>query len=171
MAENKNSIILGIGNMVLSDSGAGMKTIRYLQRHYADLESIAHVEAAGLSYTLMPKLENTDTLIIFDAARLDKRPGTVTCLQGIQMDRFLRQPKRTLNEMALADILNMVQLNECCPAHRALIAIEPKKTNWGKRLSSPVSRAIPKAAQHALTLLTQWTGYRPAQDAASTMNG
>jgi hydrogenase maturation protease len=156
---NKNeNVILGIGNLALSDDGAGVKTVRHLLKKNPTRDSLSIIDGGNLDYSLMDILEQCKNLIIITAPKLNFAPGTVTCFQGTEMNKVLKRPQRTANETALAEILEMVRLANQYPQHCALITIEPKKVTWGNRLSSNVNRAIPVAADHALQLMGQWTG-------------
>ncbi len=109
-----------------------------------------------MDYSMIQELENANTLIIIDAAKLNKKPGTVSCLVGSAMDQYFQRHRGSLNESIMAGILEMMRLAEHNPAHRALIAIEPKNVQWGKRLSTTVTRAVPVAAKQALALIANW---------------
>lgn len=162
MSNNCKYLLLGIGATALSDTGAGLKSIRYILRQYPDITTIANIYHGRLDRNFVSKLEQTENLIVFDTTVLNHKPGTVTCLVDNKMDIFLSQPRRTAFETALANLMQLTMHKEKKTMRRALIAIEPKKTGWGNRLSNPVSKAIPEAVQQAIGLLCEWSGIEPS---------
>ena len=155
--KNHKNVILGIGNLALSDDGAGVKTVRHILKQNPNLDCLSVIDGGNLDYELTNVLEQCENLIIIDAPKLDFTPGTVSCFLGSEIDKVLKRPQRTANETALAEILNMVRLAKQYPKHCALITIEPKKVSWGNRLSASTRKALPLAADQALKLMSHWT--------------
>jgi hydrogenase maturation protease len=150
------TLILGIGNILLSDEGIGVHTLNYLQTHYGHLNDINYVDGGTLSFTLAPAIEEAHHLIVIDAARLQAEAGTIQTFIDTQMDDFLSTPQRSVHEISLIDLLTIVRLTERLPQKRALIGIQPQKLNWGDVPSPKVAQSIPQAATVAIQLLKKW---------------
>lgn len=150
------TLILGIGNTLLSDEGVGVQMLDYLRRHHPELADIRMLDGGTLSFTLAPYIESAEHLIVLDAAELLAPAGTVQVFTGTDMDHFAGRTKRSVHEVSLGDLLAIAHLTESLPGRRALVAIQPDNTDWGHDLSSPVRRALPAAARRVLTLLHQW---------------
>lgn len=155
------TLILGIGNTLLSDEGVGVHMLDYLRRHHPELSGALLLDGGTLSFTLAPYIETAEHLIVVDAAELLAAPGTVQVFTGDDMDRFAGRTKRSVHEVSLGDLLSIAHLTGCLPAHRALVAIQPEFVDWGHALSNPVKRALPQAARRVLTLLHQWSAVGP----------
>lgn len=154
----RKNVILGIGNTVLSDDGAGIKVVRQIMKNHPNLPAVHLIDCESVFSNLTEVLENSENLIVIEAAKLGHSPGSFTTIQGPDLDQFLNRTQRNANETALADIYQIVRLSKQAPENRALIVIEPKKTSWGNRLSACVSRSLPKVAQEAMALMGDWTG-------------
>lgn len=152
----KDDLVLGIGNLLLSDEGAGVHAVQYLVDNYALPPSVTVIDGGTLSFSLAEYVENSRSLIVFDAAQLNKLPGTVQCLVGAAMDEYLGSTRSSVHEVGLADVMDIVRLSGHAPRKRALIAIQPAKLGWGEHLSEPVAAAVPRAVQHAFQLLADW---------------
>lgn len=150
------TIVLGIGNILLSDEGIGVLTLNYLKDHYSHLKQVEYLDGGTLSFTLVPMIEEADHLVVIDAAQLQAEVGTVRSFIDQQMDEFLGHSSRSVHEIGLIDLLTMVRLTERLPTRRALIGIQPKKLDWGDQPSPEVAQAIPKAAHIAIELIKQW---------------
>ena len=151
------TLILGIGNTLLSDEGVGIRMLAHMQRHYPGLSNVEYLDGGTLSFTLAAWIERAENLIVVDAAELNAAPGTVAVFAGEEMDRFAGKTKRSVHEVSLGDLLAIAHLTETLPENRALVAVQPRDVDWGHSLSNPVKQALPKAAGHIFDFLQRWT--------------
>lgn len=157
LPEASTVLVLGFGNVLLGDDGAGVKL---LERLRSDLgtDAATFVDAGTLSFSLLSYIESTDSMLVIDAAELDRAPGTIHLFEGIAMDRFLASARRrTVHEVGLIDLLDMARLQECLPRRRALLCIQPYRIDWSEKLSAPVAQALAAAGQQAQALLRHWS--------------
>lgn len=151
------TLVLGIGNTLLTDEGVGVHAVRYLEDHHADVPDTQYLDGGTLSFTLAGSIENARNLIVIDAAQLDTNPGTVRTFVGADMDEFLSgNTKRSVHEVGLMDLLSIARLADHLPENRALIGIQPGNIDWGENPTAPVQAALPIACQHAVNLINQW---------------
>jgi len=150
------TLVLGIGNTLLSDEGVGVRMLDYLEKHYPDLPGVEYLDGGTLSFTLAVWIEAADNLIVVDAAELDAAPGTVEVFTGEDMDRFAGRTKRSVHEVSLGDLLAIAHLTDALPGNRALVAIQPQHIDWGSTLSDPVRQVLPYAASRIAGLARQW---------------
>ena len=162
------TLILGIGNTLLSDEGTGVHMLDYLGEHYPDLPGVEYLDGGTLSFTLAVWIEAADNLIVVDAAELDAAPGTIEVFAGADMDRFAGRTKRSVHEVSLGDLLAIAYLTDALPENRALVAIQPQHVDWGSSLTEPVTQALPEAASRIAGLVRQWQG-EPAAGGARKM--
>lgn len=149
-------LVLGIGNTLLMDEGAGVATLEYMQQHFPKHPNVRYLDGGTLSFTLATELQDSDALIVLDATELHARPGTVRCFEDQEMDSHLGQAKRSAHEVGLMDLMDMARLMERLPAHRALIGIQHETIDWGEEPTVDVARAIPLAAETAARLIQKW---------------
>jgi hydrogenase maturation protease len=152
----EQTLVLGIGNSLLSDEGAGVHLLRYLDSHRPRAAQVELVDAGTLSFTLAEAIEECQQLIVLDAARLGESAGTVRCFEGAAMDRFIGQGRLSVHEVGLCDLLDVARLVGRLPARRALVGIEPAQTDWGTALSPLVEAALPEAAAMVETTIAGW---------------
>jgi hydrogenase maturation protease len=153
------SVVLGIGNILLSDDGAGVHVARYLEGLLGQRVDVQVIDAGTLSFTLAPVIEDADRLIVIDAAQLHAAPGTVRTYFGSDFDSFLGKAKLTVHEVGLVDLLDIARVMESVPQERALVAVQPLCATWGSTLTKDVDAAVPEIASRVIELLDQW----PAQ--------
>ena len=152
----RRDLILGIGNVLLSDEGAGIHAVHYLADHYALPSSATVVDGGTLSFSLAACFENTHSLIVFDAARLNEVPGAVRSMLGPDMDQYLRLKRSSVHEVGLADVVDIARLSGNLPEKRALIAIQPASTELGLDPTPAVKAAIPVACEAIHSLTQGW---------------
>ena len=135
------TLILGIGNNLLTDEGIGIHVIRFLDQYHAGEPGITYLDGGTLSFTLAEPIAEHDNLIVVDAARLGEPPGTVRCLVGADMDRYLQGNRASVHEVGLMDLFDIARLSETFPERRALIGVEPESLDWGDMPSPTVAPA------------------------------
>ena len=150
------TLILGIGNTLLTDEGIGIHVIDHLRETHPDLPGVTCLDGGTLSFTLAGPIAEHDNLIVIDAARLDAPPGSIRTFVGEAMDRHLGGNRQSVHEVGLGDLLDIARLSDTLPRQRALIGIQPASIDWGERPTTEVRRAIDSAARKALQLHANW---------------
>jgi len=151
-----NTLVLGIGNTLLSDEGAGIHALNQLQSAHPDIPGTVFIDGGTLSFTLAAYLQDSDNLIVLDAAELKSPPGTVRTMIGTEMDKFLGAVRRSPHEVGLLDLFDMARLTESLPVNRALIGIQPASIEWGMSPTPAVDKVLPIAVSEALNLIERW---------------
>ena len=150
------TLILGIGNTLLTDEGVGVHVIQYLARHHPGEPGVTFLDGGTLSFTLAGDIADHDCLIVVDAARLGESAGTVRCFEDEQMDRYLGRAQLSVHEVGLSDLMDMARLSDSLPRRRALVGIEPASLDWGDRPTTAVESAVAEAAGLALDMARRW---------------
>jgi hydrogenase maturation protease len=152
-----SSVILGIGNTLLGDEGAGVHALARLRARGLEGPDLHLLDGGTLGFTLAPAIEAAAALVVIDATGLSAAPGTVRVFEGAAMDRFLgAQRRRSVHEIGLLDLLAIARLTDSLPARRALIGIQPGQVDWADRPTPAVARGIERAADATVELLAAW---------------
>lgn len=153
----RKTLILGIGNTLLQDDGAGVHAIRMLTEQTAQRDDIELMDGGTLSFPLAGAIEDTASLIVIDAAQYDGEPGTTKVFVGEQMDAFIGSNRKcSVHEVSLIDLMSIALLAGQLPQRRALIGIQPQTIAWGDTPTLPVAAAIQLACDQALQLVEEW---------------
>lgn len=151
-----HTLVLGIGNTLLGDEGAGIHALNLLEATLGEQPGIIYIDGGTLSFTLAHYIEDCDNLIVLDAAELKSPAGTVSTFEDTDMDNFLGAAKRSPHEVGLLDLFDIARITESLPANRVLIGIQPETMDWSMTPSASVSAALPQAVEHAIVILTKW---------------
>jgi hydrogenase maturation protease len=151
-----HTLILGLGNVLLTDEGVGAAVLHALAPAAAADPDLVLLDGGTLSFTLSGPIGDAARLIVVDAAALGEPPGTVRVFEGEAMDAQLSRHAKSVHEVSLADLLDMARLTDSLPPRRALIGIEPATVDWGDTLTPSVADAVPKAVAEVRRLLDLW---------------
>ncbi len=149
--------VLGVGNVLLTDDGAGVHALRALAQGGACPPQVWLVDGGTLSFSLAEVIEDVDALITLDAAELGAAPGTLRVFEDAELDAFLGAGRRrSVHEVALFDMMALAALAGRLPRRRALIGVQPACFDWGEAPSAVVAAAIPEMCARSLALITRW---------------
>lgn len=150
------TLVLGIGNTLLSDEGIGVHVVEALAERLTDNDDVTLLDGGTLSFTLAAAIEDAERLIVVDASELKAAPGTVRTYVDDDMDAFLNGPRRSVHEVGLTDLMTIARLADQLPSPRALVGIQPEVLDWGERPSAAVAAAIPVACGEVNRLIEAW---------------
>jgi hydrogenase maturation protease len=150
----KPTIIIGIGNPVLTDDAVGVQISRRLAaetENHRDID-VAELYAGGLS--LMEAMVGYDRAILIDAMERGQDPGTVYRMT----DRELVETKNSVcaHNTTLTAALQVGRLAGLpLPGCIEIWGIEPQNvTTFGEELTEAVAQAVPRVVEAILKTLT-----------------
>lgn len=155
MIQNE-TLILGIGNTLLSDEGAGIHALNILQSQYSNIPELNFLDGGTLSFTLAVWIEDCTNLIVLDSTELKSPAGTVKTFINQDMDHFLGNAKRSAHEVGLLDLMDIARITDNLPKRRALIGIQPDIIDWGMQPTNIVQLALGNAVNEASKLIKLW---------------
>jgi hydrogenase maturation protease len=141
-APPRNILILGVGNLLLTDDGFGVHVINAL-RDFTLPPGVTLVEAGIVSHQLIPDFHEADLLIFIDAVEAGDTPGSIFRFRPEDM-HFMSNIKASLHDMSLIDVLHMTALTGERP-ETVIIAVQPKDVrSCSMELNDEIKAAIPK---------------------------
>jgi hydrogenase maturation protease len=142
-------LVLGIGNILLSDEGAGIHVVTRLEKEGFNEADLMDGGTGG--FHLLGFIQSYKTIIIIDAS-LDEFPaGNVRVLHPRYAKDFPRQ--LSAHEIGLKDLLDSAYLLGNMPQIH-LVAISIKNfQEMGMELTDEVRKAIPVAMQSVKELI------------------
>lgn len=153
----KKTLVLGIGNLLIGDEGVGCLAIEALGQRYTMPPEVECVDGGTAGFELLSMLDNKEHVILIDALRDDREPGTVIMVEGDQVPRaFLA--RTTPHQLGICDVLAAAQLTDIMPRHLTLYGIEPKQLDVGIGLSPEVRAGMEKTIRAVVEQLRHY-GY------------
>lgn len=161
-ARAKSIAVVGIGNSLLTDDGAGIHTLQQFAEGNTN-DDVFCLDGGTVGLALLDRLSDLKGLVAIDAMKLGKNPGSITVLQGEEMDAHLRNQHGSVHEVGLSDLMDAMRLRGELPDKRALIGIEPEYMDWGTEPTATVAAALPDAAARAHKLVRDWRTESPGE--------
>jgi len=81
------TLVLGFGNVLLSDDGAGVQLVERLRSELGS-QAAEFVDGGTLSFSLLTYVEATDSMLVIDAADLNSTPAPSTCSKEQRWTHF-----------------------------------------------------------------------------------
>jgi len=151
---------LGVGNLLLSDEGAGLRVVEKLVTAYTLPETIIVLDGGTLGLDLLHYLDGVDDLLIVDAVEMGEEPGTLLRMEGEKIPSFL-SVKMSAHQINIPDMLFAAKLRDSYPENVVLWGIQPGSLEVGLELTPPVAARIDELLEKVLDQLKRW-GFRPA---------
>jgi hydrogenase maturation protease len=117
--------ILGIGNILLTDEGFGVRVIEKLFDEYEFPDHVAVVEGGVLGIHLLGTLSKADHLIVVDAVKNKQPPGTLYRLEKDELpERILM--KNSLHQTDFLETLTLCEMIDKAPQTIVVLGAEPE---------------------------------------------
>ncbi|MEE4638491.1 MAG: HyaD/HybD family hydrogenase maturation endopeptidase [Wenzhouxiangella sp.] len=148
-------LVIGIGNSLMTDDGAGVHVIERLQA--AGLpDHVELIDGGTLGFTLLESVECARRLIVVDAAQLEAAPGVVEVFENAAMDAYLSNCRRSsVHEVNLMDVMSAAKFRGTMPPNYALVGIQPATVDWGSEPTEAVARGVEEATSIIIDMLTE----------------
>jgi hydrogenase maturation protease len=148
---NQNIIILGVGNLLMSDDGVGVHAARGLARNPPP--GVEVVDAGTDVLSTLPFLERASHALIIDAVRAGGSPGDFFCLSEREISTRFGTPN--------AHAINLLASRHLLPPGAAwpqilVLGIEPERLDYGMTLSSTVAAALPQIERRCREIVADW---------------
>lgn len=137
--------ILGLGNILLGDEGAGVRVVERIAELYDLPEDVSAIDGGTMGLDLLPYLKDGGALLIIDALRAGAVPGTVTKIEGDEVPAFF-QTKLSPHQIGIGDLLATASLLDIRPSKTVIFGIEPSDLSTGIDLSPAVAGRVNEVA-------------------------
>ncbi len=153
-----NVLILGAGNLLLSDEGFGVHAVRYLEQRYAFPACVELFDAGTLGIMATHRIEESDLVYILDVVVAEGAPGTL--LRYAKDDFMLnRVPvKLSPHQAGVQEMLLVSEMRGRCPAEIYLLGVIPATTDPGEALSPLLQARLAEVADALVAELRARTG-------------
>jgi hydrogenase maturation protease len=124
--DQKQILVLGVGNILLRDEGIGVRIVEKLQQDYTFSSNVRLLDGGTLGLKLLEPISETDTLIVVDAIVCGQPPGTIERLPLAVLRKRI-SIKNSLHQLDLLETLAHAEFLESLP-ETTIIGIEPEDT-------------------------------------------
>jgi hydrogenase maturation protease len=148
----EKTVVIGLGNLYMRDDGLGIRVAKALMDR--DLgENVSVQEYPEMDFTVIEKLRGASRVIVVDAVKDGKEPGTIS--KYTLTSRKGDLPKLpSLHSLKLSDILDLAMSSGILTCPVVILGVEPKDDFLGIGLSPSVESALPKMIQAVIKELS-----------------
>ncbi len=141
-APSLNVLVLGVGNMLLTDEGVGGRVAEEIIKQYRIPSGVEVVDGGTMGMDLLPYLDDRSHLLIVDAIKTEQKPGHAVRLPLDDPPAFFRT-MISPHQLGLAEVLGITELTDSMPPNIVLFGIEPVSLETAIGLSSEVESNVP----------------------------
>ena len=173
MDVQREVLVLGIGNFLWADEGFGVRAVEALHQAIRFPAGVELMDGGTLGLSLLPYVETSRCVLVFDAIDYGLEPGTLKVLRDAEVPAWGAR-KLSPHQNGFNDVLALAQLHGCAPEHIVAIGVQPQTLDdFGGSLTAPVRARLQDAVQLAAEQLAKW-GYagtpRPVDDKVEPLN-
>jgi hydrogenase maturation protease len=134
-------VVLGIGNILMTDEGIGPHAVNALQQRYALPDEVEVVDGGTAGMELIRYVSNADHLIVVDAVRVGQPPASVVKMTGDAVPAFFRT-KLSPHQVGLSDLLATLMILGESPGTITLVGVQPDSFDMNMDLSPAVAAKL-----------------------------
>lgn len=162
-------LVLGIGNLLWADEGFGVRCVEALAEDWELPPEVRILDGGTQGLYLLPYLQTTRRLIVFDAVDYGLAPGTVKLVEDDEVPRFMGAKKMSLHQTGFQEVIAAASLTGRCPEQMLLIGVQPAELeDYGGSLTPLVRERVDECVALALKRLASWGYLASRRPAAST---
>jgi hydrogenase maturation protease len=117
-------MIMGVGNILFSDEGFGIRVVEALQQRYDFPENVSVIDGGVLGINLMGIIAEADQLIVVDVIRNKGNPGDLYRIDGQDIPDRIRA-KNSLHQIDFLEALTLCQALDKVP-ETVIVGVEPR---------------------------------------------
>jgi hydrogenase maturation protease len=148
-------VVIGIGNTIKSDDGAGVRALEMLEPLVGD--DVELVEGRVYCADMLPVLEGRRKAIFIDGIDSGEEPGAIFRFSPDEV-KSEKKISLSIHDFGVYDLIMAARLLEQCPEELVMFCVQVKDTSVGQELSPEVEAALPRLCE----LVLEEVGGRPA---------
>jgi hydrogenase maturation protease len=163
-------VVIGLGNPLMADDGFGIAAMERLKAEWRFDASVTLVDGGTWGLSLLPIIECADHLLLVDAIRAGKTPGTMILFEGDDVPRCL-STKLSPHQIDLREVLALAQFRGTLPSTLIALGVEPGVVDLRDGLSPVVHAQLDYVIALVVDRLRSWgasASLAPLEEASCT---
>lgn len=147
--DRKKLLVLGVGNLLLTDEGVGVHAVQDLAKEAEwDQLRVNFLDGATFTQDIFYIFQEYDKVLVLDAVRGGQEPGTIYRFTESNL-RDNREQSLSLHDIDLLDSLRMAELLGNKP-ELSVLGIEPLNiSEWSMEMTDVLQARYPKFLEAA----------------------
>lgn len=153
----KQVLILGIGNILWADEGFGVRCAEEINNRYKFFNNVKVMDGGTQGIYLVQHVQKADVLVVFDAIDYGLEPGTLKTIYNDDVPKFMGAKQMSLHQTGFQEVLAMAEFTGSYPDNLLLIGCQPVELeDFGGSLRDQVKQQVEPSIQIALDYLKQF---------------
>ncbi len=148
-------VLLGVGNILLTDEGFGVHVVNQLREDYVFNPPITILDGGTMGMELLTYMRGMTKLLLVDAINGGEAPGTVYEFPHEEMNHYFTDAI-SVHEVGMQDILRIRALQEDPLEDAVVIGVEPESLELGLDLSDTTQAVVKDVKNRVLAVLSSW---------------
>jgi hydrogenase maturation protease len=144
-SQHKHILILGVGNLLLSDEGVGVHVAQRMM-HMELPPEVDVVEGGTDGFGLVNVILEADRMILIDAVKGGGQPGSIYRFDIDDCPPYPDLFKTSVHQISILEVINLSSLIGSTP-QTTIIGVEPHCLDMGMELSPQIEAKVPKIIQ------------------------
>ncbi len=152
----KKIAVLGVGNVLLSDEGLGVRVVEEIRKRYRLPEEVLLIDGGTLGLNLLYFLEDVERLLIVDAVLGGLPPGSLYKFKGEEVLTYFKSRKLSAHDIGIQEVLALADLTDRLPKEIVVLGLEPESFEISLDLSPSVKDNLDKLIEEVIKQLKEW---------------
>ncbi len=142
--------VVGIGNVLMSDEGVGIRVVEKLRK--MGLKNVEIYDGGNLNFQLLEYIGNSDVAIFVDAVDFEGKPGDVKVFRISEVkgpDFF------GIHDLDYTKVINIAKFCGIELPEAYVVGVKPKVVSEGLELSPEIEKAVDRAAEVVIDLISK----------------
>ncbi len=153
--ENSPIAVLGVGNILLSDEGFGVRVVQHLVKWYDFSPQIRIIDGGTLGWDLLNFLQGVEKLILVDAIDGKAVPGTFFVLRDDEVKAYFKR-KVSGHEAGIQEVLAWFEIKGKPIKNITVVGVQPLSLETGLELTPLIQNLVPKTVEEVIRELKKW---------------
>jgi hydrogenase maturation protease len=138
-------VVLGVGNLLLSDEGVGVHIAKKLM-DMALPPGVQVIEGGTDGFKLMNEVVDTDRLVVVDAVKGGAAAGSIYRFDIGDAPSSPDEFKTSVHQIGILEVIHLAELVGKTP-ETTIIGVEPKSLDMSMELSPEVAAKVPRVIE------------------------
>lgn len=149
-------LVLGVGNLLLSDEGLGVRAVEELKKRYSFPEGVELMDGGTLGIDLLYFMEGVEKLLIIDAILGGKPHGSLYKFKGDEALVYFKGKKLSAHDIGILEVLALAELTEKLPKEVVVLGMEPESLEISLELSPSIKKNFNRFLEEIIEQLKEW---------------
>ncbi len=135
-------LVLGIGNILLSDEGVGVHVINRFRETFLIPDGVDFIDGGTMGLDLMPYFEGRSHVFVVDAMCADgEKAGTIRRFSGSEVMTILGE-RISPHQIGLSDLLACTAVDSQLPENIVLLGIVPESLDTSLDMTPTIQAKV-----------------------------